>query len=84
MSRWAGSLGGVGGGEERVAEEEAAEGVESGEAVFAGCDLSSKTRGGAFWLFGFMVQGGFEVQRGFIAEGRVQACSIILNSAVRN
>jgi hypothetical protein len=40
-------------------------------------DLSSKTRGGAFWLFGFMVQGGFEVQRGFIAEGRVQACSII-------
>ena len=34
-------------------------------------DLSSKTRGGAFWLFGFMVQGGFEVQRGFIAEGRV-------------
>ena len=37
MSRWAGGLGGVGGWEERVAEEEAAEGVESGEAVFAGC-----------------------------------------------
>ncbi len=27
----------MGGGEERVAEEEAAEGVESGEAVFGGC-----------------------------------------------
>jgi len=37
LSRWAGGLGGVGGWEERVAEEEAAEGVESGEAVFAGC-----------------------------------------------
>ena len=37
LSRWEGGLGGVGGWEERVAEEEAAEGVESGEAVFAGC-----------------------------------------------
>lgn len=42
MSRWAGGLGGVGGWEERVAEEEAAEGVEGGKAVFAGCgDIAS-------------------------------------------
>ena len=39
MSRWAGGLGAVGSWEERVAEEEAAEGV---EAVFAGCgDIAS-------------------------------------------
>ena len=42
MSRWAGDLGGVGSWEEGVAEEEAAEGIEGGEAVFAGCgDIAS-------------------------------------------
>ena len=34
-------------------------------------DLAPKKRGGAFWLFGFMALGGFEVQRGFISKGRV-------------
>ena len=34
-------------------------------------DLPSKKRGGAFLLIGFMALGGFVVQRGFIAEGRV-------------
>jgi len=34
-------------------------------------DLSSKKRGGAFSLFGFMALGGFEVEWGFIAECRV-------------
>ena len=37
----------------------------------AASDLSSKTRGGAFSLFGFMALGGFEVEWGFIAERRV-------------
>jgi len=32
---------------------------------------------GLLLLFGFMVLGGFEVERGFIAEGRVQPGSII-------
>lgn len=32
---------------------------------------------GLLLLFGFMVLGGFEVDRGFIAEGRVQPGSII-------
>jgi hypothetical protein len=41
--------------------------MESGEAN----DLAPKKRGGAFWLFGFMALGGFEVQRGFISKGRV-------------
>ena len=34
-------------------------------------DLPSKKRGGAFLLIGFMALGGFVVERGFIAEGRV-------------
>ena len=34
-------------------------------------DLPSKKRGGAFLLIGFMALGGFVVQRGFVAEGRV-------------
>ena len=42
MSRRAGGSGGVGGWEEGVAEEDAAEGIEGGEAVFAGCgDIAS-------------------------------------------
>jgi hypothetical protein len=39
--------------------------------LFGGHDLPSKKRGGAFLLIGFMALGGFVVERGFIAEGRV-------------
>ena len=46
---------------------------ESADAVLVSpqFDLPSKKRGGAFLLIGFMALGGFVVQRGFIAEGRV-------------
>jgi hypothetical protein len=42
-----------------------------GRIAMVSNDLPSKKRGGAFLLIGFMVLGGFVVQRGFIAEGRV-------------
>ena len=41
------------------------------DLLLEGIDLAPKKRGGAFWLFGFMALGGFEVQRGFISKGRV-------------